>query len=155
NGPVHLPPGVPPRLGPYRLVQRLGGGGMGVVYEALHLRLGRRVALKTLPAGLLDHPEALARFDREVAALGCPPHPTPVRAADAGEACGYRYLVMDLAEGLDLNHLVRLCAPLPVADACELCRQAAEGLQYIHELGRVHRDIKPSNLMLTPRGEVK
>src|SRR5262249_58618750 len=97
----------------------------------------------------------LPRFAREKEALGSLVHPNIVRATDAGEANGCHYLVMEYVEGIDVNRLVKLCGPLRVPDACELVRQAAAGLQYIHERRRVHRDIKPSNLLLSREGQVK
>jgi hypothetical protein len=128
---------------------------MGAVYEALHVRLKKRVAVKVLPAARVHDPEAVARFRREMEALGALAHPNVVGATDAGEEAGFQFLVMEYVDGVDLSNLVRLCGPLSVADAAEVIRQAAVGLQYIHENGRVHRDIKPSNLMLSAAGEVK
>src|SRR5262245_20116659 len=142
-------------IGQYELLELIGGGGMGVVYKARHTRLQQIVAVKTLAPAALRDPDAVARFARETAALGTLLHPNVIRATDAGEANGWHYLVMEYVEGVDLNRLVRLCGPLPVADACELARQAAVGLQYIHEQQRVHRDLKPSNLLLSRGGEVK
>lgn len=142
-------------LGQYELLEPVGGGGMGVVYKALHTRLQQVVALKTMTRAALADPQAQARFQREMAALGGLIHPNIVRATDAGEADGWHYLVMEFVEGIDLNQLVKLCGTLRVPDACELIRQAANGLQFIHEHGRVHRDLKPSNLMLTLDGHIK
>ena len=88
-------------------------------------------------------------------AVGKLDHPHIIRATDAGEADGRHFLVLEYVEGMDLGRVVNLCQPLSIADACELCRQAALGLQYIYEHGLVHRDIKPSNLWLTTAGEVK
>jgi hypothetical protein len=128
---------------------------MGVVYRALHTRLRRVVALKVLPAERTRDAGAVARFEREMEAVGRLEHPHIVRATDAGEADGCHFLVMEYVPGIDLARLVRLCGALEVADACALVRQAALGLQHAHEAGLVHRDIKPSNLMVTPEGVVK
>ena len=133
----------------YLLLAELGKGGMGTVYKALHTKLGKVVALKVLSADRVKNPEAVARFEREMRAIGTLEHPNIVRATDAGEADGVHYLVMEYVRGTDLSSLVRSRGALNVADACELIRQAAVGLQYAHEHGMVHRDIKPSNLMLT------
>jgi hypothetical protein len=127
---------------------------MGVVYRAWHTRLKRAVAVKVLPAERLDNPGCVARFHREMEAVGKLDHPNLVRATDAGEDKGVHFLVMELVEGTDAGKLVRGGA-LAVADACEVVRQAALGLQHAHEHGLVHRDIKPSNLMVTPAGQVK
>jgi len=143
------------RLGEYRLLEKLGEGGMGAVYKALHTKLDRTVALKVLPGGRLESQEAIARFEREMKAVGAVDHPNIVRAMDAREVAGTRFLVMEYVEGQNLNEVVRHCGPLSVADACELIRQTALGLQSAHEHGLVHRDIKPLNLMLTPEGQVK
>lgn len=137
------------RLGEYQLLERLGAGGMGVVYKALHTELDRVVAVKVLPAGRLADEEAIARFKREIKAVGRLDHPNIVRAYDARRIGQTHFLVMEFVEGLDLAELVRRRGPLGVADACELVRQAAVGLQHAHEHGLVHRDIKPSNLMLS------
>jgi serine/threonine protein kinase len=153
-GPVpDLAPGA--RLGPYLLLELLGKGGMGTVYRARHEKLKRLVALKVLAAERTGDRRAVARFGREMEAVGQLDHPHLVRAFDAGEADGHHYLAMEHVEGLDLAALVALLGPLPVAEACELIRQAALGLQYIHEHGMVHRDVKPSNLMATADGQVK
>jgi len=137
-------------IGVYKLLAKLGEGGMGTVYKALHTKLDRVVALKVLPAERLKDDTATARFQREMKAVGQLVHPNIVMAHDAGEADGTHFLVMEYVEGLDLSELVRRVGPLPVADACEIIRQAALGLQYAHEHGLVHRDVKPSNLMLGP-----
>jgi serine/threonine protein kinase len=147
---------VPPcAFGEYDLLEKLGESGMGAVYKARHRRLGKLVALKLVRPDLGDQGHALARFLREMQALGRLDHPNLVEAQYAGEHGGVPFLVMKLVEGVDLARLVRRAGPLRAADACELARQAALGLQHLHECGLVHRDVKPSNLMLTPGGQVK
>ena len=132
----------------YKLLAKLGEGGMGAVYKALHTRLDKVVALKILPADRMRDAGSVARFQREMKAVGRLDHPNIVRAMDAGEEGGMHFLVMEYVEGLDLSQLARNIGPLPIADACELIRQAALGLAEAHEHGMVHRDIKPSNLIL-------
>ncbi len=136
------------QIGPYVLEESLGNGGMGTVYRAVHSKLKRDVAVKLLPETRWTNTAAITRFEREMEAIGQLDHPNIVRASDAGEDQGMHYLVMDYVDGLDLSRLSSRLGPLPIADACELARQAAEGLQYVHDNGLVHRDIKPSNLML-------
>ncbi len=142
-------------LGQYELLEQLGRGGMGTVYKARHPKLDRVVALKVLPKQRMADQSAVARFEREMKAVGRLEHANIVRATDAGEAGGTPFLVMEYIDGWDLSELVRRLGPLPVAEACELVRQVAVGLQAAHEHGMVHRDVKPSNVMLTRGGEVK
>jgi serine/threonine protein kinase/Tol biopolymer transport system component len=142
-------------VGEYQLLEKLGEGGMGMVYKALQTKLQRVVALKLLPQNRMDDQKAVARFEREMAAIGGLDHPNIVRATHAGEHEGTSFLVMDYVDGLDLSEVARRCGPMPVSDACELVRQAAVGLQYVNDNGMVHRDVKPSNLMLTSEGQVK
>ena len=139
----------------YQILEELGQGGMGAVYKALHTKLDRVVAVKILSRGRAGDQRAIARFEREMKAVGRIDHPHIVRAYDAREIDGPPVLVMEFVEGMDLGRLVHCLGPLPMADACELIRQTALGLQYIHEQGMVHRDLKPSNIMLTPQGTVK
>lgn len=155
---VDVQPGAPAasqRFGAYELLEPLGSGGMGVVYRALQPHLDRCVALKILPKERLRNPGAVARFQREMKAVGKLDHPNIVRAYDAGEVDGKHFLAMELVDGLDLSHLATRFGALPLADACELVRQAAEGLEHARSHGLVHRDIKPSNLMLSAKGQVK
>jgi hypothetical protein len=142
------------RLGQYEVLGALGKGGMGAVYKARHVELGKVVALKVLPAERVCEAN-VARFRHEVRAMGKLEHPNIVAAYDAGEHRGVRYLVMALVDGVDLGELVERRGPLPIADACELARQAATGLQHAFERGLVHRDVKPQNLMLASDGTVK
>ena len=143
------------QLREYRLLGKLGEGGMGTVYKALHTRLRRVVALKMLPAERVAHGPSVARFAREIEAVGKLDHPNIVRAFDAGEDDEMHYLVMEFVDGIDLHQLVKQIGPLPVTDACEIVRQAALGLQHAHEHDLVHRDVKPSNLLLSRDGTVK
>ncbi len=143
------------QLGPYRLIKLLGRGGMGEVYLAQHTRLEMTVAVKVLAERLLGDFRAIARFDREMKSVGQLDHPNIIRASDAGEVDGKHFLVMELVSGEDLAVIAQRRGPLAVADACEVVRQAAVGLQHACDTGLVHRDIKPANLMLNQRGCVK
>ncbi len=139
----------------YEIQKKLGQGGMGTVFLARQVKLDRLVAIKVLPENRTDDPGALARFEREMKAVGRLNHPHIVQAHDAGEVNQVPYLVMEYLDGLSLAELSQRLGPLPLPEACELIRQAALGLQFAHENGLVHRDVKPSNLMLTRRGQVK
>lgn len=154
---VQAPPdrAVQETIGPYRVRRLIGRGGMGAVYEAEHERLGKAVALKVLPRLAAVDPEYIARFEREVKAAGRLDHPNVVRATDAGDDRGVPYLAMELVDGIDLTKLLRTHGGLPVTDAAEIVRQAADALAHAHEKGIVHRDVKPSNLMVTGGGVVK
>jgi predicted Ser/Thr protein kinase len=156
GGPAPLPsdaPPAPPELAGhprFRVVRELGRGGMGVVYLAEHRLMERPVALKVISKSLLEHPEALARFRREVKAAAKLDHKNIVRAYDAEQAGDLHLLVMEYVEGLDLARVLERKGPLPVPHSCHYVRQAALGLQHAHERGMVHRDLKPHNLMLVP-----
>jgi serine/threonine protein kinase len=146
----------PEQLGDYRLVKKLGQGGMGTVYQALHILLNKTVAIKVLSEHRLGKPRALARFRREMQAIGSLDHPNIVLATDAREENGVHFLVMEYVAGIDLAELVRRRGPLPVAIACAIISQACKGLEYAYAKGGlVHRDLKPANLMLTHDGCVK
>ncbi len=143
------------RLRDYELLEPLARGGMGTVYRARHVRLNRQVALKVLPGRWLRDPVIVARFEREMQAVGSLRHPAIVQATDGGDANGVHFLAMELIDGFDGGALVQFTGPLSVANACEIARQAAVGMAYVHEQGIVHRDLKPSNIMVTKVGEVK
>lgn len=139
-------------LGQYRLLRKLGEGGMGAVYEAVHLPLDKLVAIKVLPPNRTRDQQAVSRFQRETRAAGRLAHPNIVAALDGGTLNDTQYLVMELVAGEDLGTIGHRLGKLRVSDACELVRQAATGLQHAHDNGLVHRDIKPSNLMLSRDG---
>jgi hypothetical protein len=142
------------QLGQYELLEKLGRGGMGTVYKARHCELGKVVALKVLPAELMNE-VTIARFRNEMRAVGKLEHPNIVGAHDGGQLDGTHFLVMEFIDGSDLARLVHRHGSLRLPDACELTRQAAVGLQHAYEHGLVHRDIKPSNLMLARNGLAK
>ena len=149
-------------LGNYRIVDRIGSGGMGVVYKAEHVHMKRVVALKVLVAEDDRESVFLQRFYGEMQAMAVLRHPNIVLAFDAGEvnvphdfSKVLRYLVMEFVAGKDLEQHVIDHGPMPPQRACDLVRQAASGLRHAFEHGLVHRDIKPSNLFLTGQDEVK
>jgi serine/threonine protein kinase len=135
-------------LGPYVLRDKLGEGGMGAVYRALHTKLKAVRAIKIIHPDAVTSKRAVERFYRESQAVARLKHPNIILAHDANEDAGRHYFVMEYAPGRDLSRLLRERGRLPVAEACEYIRQAALGLQHAHEQGMVHRDIKPSNLLL-------
>jgi serine/threonine-protein kinase len=136
-------------LGSYVLLERLGKGGMGMVYKARHRRLDRIVALKLIRKELLSNPTALRYFHREILAAAQLTHPNIVLAYDADAVDGVHFFTMEYVEGHTFSDLIQASGPLPIDIAAESIRQAALGLQHAHERGLVHRDLKPSNLMLS------
>jgi formylglycine-generating enzyme required for sulfatase activity/tRNA A-37 threonylcarbamoyl transferase component Bud32 len=140
-------------LGPYVLLDRLGEGGMGVVYKARHQLLNRIVALKVTRKDT-NNPINEQRFLREIQATALLSHTNIVHAYDAAQIDGRRVFAMEYIEGTDLARLIRKSGPSPVAAACDYIRQAALGLQHAFEHGLVHRDIKPSNLLLAANGSI-
>lgn len=143
-----------PTLSGYEIISPLGRGGMGAVYKARHLHLGKIMAVKFLPPRDQASPHALARFRKEMKAIGLLNQAHIVQAHDAGESEGVPYLAMEYLDGRDVGKLIPPHG-LPVVDACEIGRQTALGLEHAHAKGLVHRDLKPSNLMLTTAGLVK
>jgi hypothetical protein len=128
---------------------------MGAVYRAVHSKLGKSVALKILTRQKLGDEQAVSRFHREMKAVGQLSHPNIVQATDAGEADGCHFLVMEYVAGADAARLLRRGGPMSVANACEIVRQGALGLECAHRGGIVHRDVKPSNLLVGADGGVK
>ncbi|HPM79194.1 MAG TPA: SUMF1/EgtB/PvdO family nonheme iron enzyme [Candidatus Anammoximicrobium sp.] len=142
-------------LGSYVVLDELGKGGMGEVFKAQHRLMDRVVALKVVSGGLVQSPDALQRFHREVRAAAKLTHPNVVAAYDAADVEGGHFLVMEYVDGHDLSSLVKKQGPLPLGQAVDCILQAARGLEYAHQQGVVHRDIKPSNLLLDRNGTVK
>jgi serine/threonine protein kinase len=139
----------------YRLLAPLGTGGMGVVFKAEHRLMERIVALKIIRKELTQRADSVERFRQEVKAAARLSHPNIATAYDAEQSGDLHFLVMEYIAGTSLEYLVRTRGPLPIAQACDIIRQAALGLQHAHEHGMVHRDIKPQNLLVTPAGQVK
>ena len=136
------------RLGPYRILDKLGAGGMGQVFKARHDRLRRTVALKLISNEHAANERMLERFRREAQAAAQLTHPNIVTVYDAGQVGDTHFLAMEFIDGVDLGRLVEETGRLPVAQACDYIRQAALGLQHAHERGLVHRDVKPANLLV-------
>jgi serine/threonine-protein kinase len=135
-------------LGPYRILEQLGRGGMGRVYKAEHRTMGRLVALKVLAPELLKTDRAVQLFLHEIRAVGQLVHPHIVTAFDANQAGERFYLVLEFVDGPNLDQLVRRQGPLKVGLACDYIVQATAGLQCAHKRGMVHRDIKPANILV-------
>ena len=149
-------------LGNYRVLDRLGAGGMGVVFRAEHRRLRRLAAVKVLTASLVDSELVRFRFDSEMRAVAQLQHPNIVAAIDAGEEVStdgdsgsLHYFVMELVPGQNLEKYVQTAGALPVVQACDVAYQIASALAEAHKHQLIHRDLKPSNVQRTPEGRVK
>ncbi|MFM7151638.1 MAG: protein kinase domain-containing protein [Gemmataceae bacterium] len=145
----------PERIGGYRLIRCLGGGGMGTVYEAVEIDSGRKVAVKLIRPDVANSPETVERFRREGRLASSITHPRCVFVLAADEEKGRPYIVMELMPGQNLHDLLEARGPLPVAEAVTKILDVIEGLQEAHRLGFIHRDVKPSNCFLDSDGRVK
>ena len=135
--------------GAYRITRLIGEGGMGAVYEAMQLRLNKRVAIKLMARDLASNREALARFRREAEITSHLGHPHLVSVVDFGQAeSGEPYLVMEYLEGDDLDHRLRRVGRMPIEAVVHVVRQVASALNAAHDQGVVHRDLKPGNVFL-------
>ena len=141
-------------LSHYKVIEKIGQGGMGEVYRAEDTNLSREVAIKVLPEQFTKDPQRLARFEREAKLLASLNHPNIAAIYGFEEADDVRFLAMELVPGETLQERVAK-GPVPVEEALEVCRQIAEGVEAAHEKGVIHRDLKPANVKVTPEGKVK
>jgi serine/threonine protein kinase len=143
-------------LGKYKVLERLGAGGMGSVYLCEHMLMRRRVAVKVLPAAKAEDSSSLERFYREARAVAALDHPNIVRAYDIDQDNDLHFLVMEHVDGSSLQEIIKRAGPMDVIRAAHYIRQAGLGLQHAHETaGLIHRDIKPGNILVDRNGIVK
>jgi serine/threonine-protein kinase len=142
------------KVGPYEIVSSLGAGGMGEVYRARDARLNRDVAIKALPQAFTLDPDRVSRFEREAQLLAAVNHPNIAGIYGLEAVDGAQYLVLELVPGESLAQRIA-AGPLPIREALDIGRQAAEALEAAHDKGIIHRDLKPGNIMVTPEGHVK
>src|SRR6185295_2567026 len=142
------------KLAHYEITRHLGTGGMGEVYQATDTKLGRKVAIKRLPAAFASDPDHLSRFRREAQVLASLNHPNIAHVYGLEEFGDTRCIVMELVEGETLQERIKQ-GPMPVELAVAVAKQIAEALEAAHERNVIHRDLKPGNVMLTTDGRVK
>jgi serine/threonine protein kinase len=143
-------------IGDFEVQTKLGAGGMGAVYRARQVSLGRMVALKVLPAHMIEDAESVSRFQREARVAASLSHANLVRVFSAGEADGVHYIAMELIEGEDLGRRLKRDGRLPASEALRICAEVARGLEHAWRSAHlIHRDIKPANIFLAADGAVK
>ncbi|MGL6097975.1 MAG: serine/threonine-protein kinase, partial [Fimbriiglobus sp.] len=142
-------------IGKYKVLERIGSGGMGQVFLCEHKLMRRKVAVKVLPAAKAQDPASLERFYREARAVAAVDHPNLVRAYDIDQDENLHFLVMEFVDGTNLQDLVKKAGPLDPVRAAHYIYGAAVGLQHAHEMGLIHRDIKPGNILVDRGGAVK
>ena len=145
---------MPEQIGHYRILQRIGEGGMGEVFCAEDMKLGRNVALKVLPSEFAEDSKRLGRFQREARLASNLNHPNVTHIYEVGEENGIHYIAMEYVEGITLQEKLKN-GPLPYSELLRIALQVAEGLQTAHEAGIVHRDVKPANIMMNSKDQVK
>jgi serine/threonine-protein kinase len=142
-------------LGPYRILDTIGKGGIGVVYRAHDQTLGREIAFKLVPTNLCPHPENIARFKLEVRSLTALNHPHVIAIYEFGQqqSIPYMYIAMELVEGRNVREILAE-GPMPIPDVLRLAAQAADGLAKAHEAGIIHRNVKATNLLVSRSGQL-
>src|SRR5262249_4854863 len=142
-------------IGNYNVLEKIGSGGMGMVYLCEHKVIRRRGAIKVLPTAKAKDPASLERFQREARAIAALDHPNIVHAYDLGQDEELHFLVMEYVDGASFQDIIKKSGPMAVGRATNYVRQAALGIEHAHEKGLVHRDIKPGNILVDRDGVVK